>query len=253
MEPTRIISWNVNGIRAILAKGFLDVMRKQHPDIICVQETKAHPDQVDVALGDFPYHLWSSAVKKGYSGTAIFSKREPISSHEGMDVDEFDQEGRIITAEFEDFWLVNVYVPNAQHELLRLEYKRRWNDSFLEYLKRLEKTKPVIFCGDLNVAHREIDIARPKENAKNPGFTPQERDDFSKQLAAGFVDVWRVQHPQEVKYSWWSYRFSARAKNIGWRIDYVVASKAFMPRIKESFIVSSVQGSDHCPVGVDLR
>ncbi|MFH1649540.1 MAG: exodeoxyribonuclease III [Candidatus Woesearchaeota archaeon] len=249
----RLVSWNVNGIRAILSKKFEQSIDKMKPDVLCLQETKAHPDQVDKMLDEFPHHFWSSAEKKGYAGTAIFSKVKPINVTEGMGVKEFDMEGRILTAEYDNFFLVTVYVPNAQHELLRLEWKRKWNKAFLDYLMKLEKNKPVVYCGDLNVAHTEKDIARPKDNTKNPGFTPEEREDFTTQLDSGFVDVWREQHLEEIKYSWWSYRFNARARNIGWRIDYFVASKKLMPKINDSKIHTDIIGSDHCPVSVDIQ
>jgi exodeoxyribonuclease-3 len=248
-----IVSWNVNGIRAIISKKFEQYVDRMKPDILCLQETKAHPDQVDKILDEFPHHFWSSAEKKGYAGTAIFSKVEPLSVTEGMGVKEYDQEGRILTAEYDKFYLVNVYVPNAQHELLRLSWKRKWNAAFLAYLKKLEAKKPVIYCGDLNVAHTEKDIARPKDNVMNPGFTKEEREDFTTQLNAGFIDTWRAQHPDDIKYSWWSYRFNARARNIGWRLDYFVASKKLMPKITDSRIHTDIIGSDHCPVSIDIN
>jgi exodeoxyribonuclease-3 len=250
----KIVSWNVNGIRAILSKkDFHEFVRKEKPDILCLQETKAHPDQVDHEFEDYEYHYWNSAKRKGYSGTAVFSKIKPLSISYGMGIKEHDDEGRVITLEFPHFYLVNVYTPNAQPGLVRLKYKQKWDADFLSFVKKLEKKKPVIFAGDLNVAHEEIDIARPKDNRMNPGFTDQERADFTEYMKHGFVDTFRASHPKEIKYSWWTYRFNARKKNIGWRIDYVVVSKELINKIKSAFILNEYHGSDHCPVGIELK
>lgn len=248
----KLVSWNVNGIRAVLKKGFLEFMEDCRPDILCLQETKAHPDQVGLDLPGYRDY-WNAAVKKGYSGTAVFTKLEPRSVTLGLGRPEHDQEGRVITAEFDDYYLVNVYTPNAQEELRRLDYRtRQWDVAFLEYLKRLEDTKPVVFCGDLNVAHHEIDIARPKENRRNPGFTDEERESFGRILESGFVDSFREFTKEGGHYSWWSYRAGARAKNIGWRIDYFCVSEALRPRLKAASILPQVMGSDHCPVVLQM-
>lgn len=250
----KIISWNVNGIRAVAKKDFFESLELMDPDVICLQETKAQDDQVREVLFDRGYHFFSnSAVKKGYSGTAILSKTEPLSFSKDIGVEEHDQEGRVTTAEFDSFYLVNAYVPNSQNGLVRLDYRQQWDRDMLAYLKTLEQLKPVIFVGDMNVAHTEIDIARPKANYdKSPGFTQKEINGMDNYISAGFIDSWRTQHPDEVKYSWWSYRAGARAKNIGWRIDYVLVSEGLMPRVKDSFIYNHIHGSDHCPVGIIL-
>ena len=211
----KIISWNVNGIRAVMKKGFPDFVKKYDPDILCLQETKAHPDQVDELLHDYEHHFWNSADKKGYSGTAIFSKIKPLNVSYGGGIDVGDTEGRIVTAEFDDFFLVNVYTPNSKRGLARLDYRQEWDKLFFNYLKELEKSKPVITCGDLNVAHTEIDLARPKNNTKNAGFTPQERSGFQKYLDNGFLDTFRIFNQDPENYTWWSYMFNARAKNLG--------------------------------------
>lgn len=249
----KLVSWNVNGIRAVLNKGFHEFLATAQADIVCLQETKAREEQVGAKFdGYFAY--WNSAERPGYSGTAIFSKTEPLDVRHGIGVDEHDKEGRVITAEYPDFFLVNVYVPNSGRELLRLGYRTEaWGPAFLQYLKTLEKTKPVVFCGDLNVAHKEIDLARPKANVKNAGFTPQERASFDTYIAAGFLDTFRELEPAGGHYTWWSYMGSARAKNIGWRIDYFCISPSLRPRLKEAFIWPQVMGSDHCPVGVVLQ
>ncbi len=248
----KLISWNVNGIRAILKKGFLDFAKKEKPDILCLQEIKAHPSQVDSILEDYE-QFWSDAKKKGYSGTAVFSKKKPKSVSYGIGIKEHGNEGRVITLEFDKFFLVNVYVPNAQRGLTRLKYRQKWDKDFLAYLKKLEKKKPVVFCGDLNVAHKEIDLANPKANVKNAGFTPEERAGFSKIIDSGFVDTFREFHKEAGQYSWWTYRFNARAKNIGWRIDYFCVSKRFMKNVKDSYILPKVIGSDHAPVVLELK
>jgi exodeoxyribonuclease-3 len=248
----KLISWNVNGIRAVLGKGFLDFVKDEKPDIICIQETKAHPHQVDVALSGYHHH-WNSAEKKGYSGVATFTKVKPISVEKGMGVAEHDKEGRILTLEFDEFYLANVYTPNSQRGLTRLDYRMKWNGEFLKYLKRLEKKKPVIFCGDLNVAHKEIDIANPKQNRNNAGFTDQERNDFSKIIDSGFIDTFREFNKEGGQYTWWLYMFNARERNIGWRIDYFCISKTLRPILKDAFIRPKVMGSDHCPVGIILK
>ena len=249
----KLVSWNVNGLRAVLAKNFLDYMTETDADILCLQETKCHPGDVQHVAWPTCYHVaWNAAEKKGYSGTAIFSKIKPLAVAEGMGLAEHDREGRVITAEFEKFYLVNVYTPNSQAELVRLAYRQSWDAAFLAYVRRLEKRKPVIFCGDLNVAHREIDLARPKANVMNPGFTVEERAGFDRVLDAGFTDTFRTFEPGPNHYSWWSYRAGARGKNIGWRIDYFLASRDIKAAVKRAWINSEVPGSDHCPVGLEL-
>lgn len=248
----KLVSWNVNGIRAVLNKGFHDFLAKADADVVCLQETKARQDQVGHTFDGYEV-FWNAAERPGYSGTAIFSKVKPMSVHHGIGRDEHDKEGRVITAEFKDFYLVNIYVPNSGRELLRLDYRvNSWGPELLNYLKTLEKKKPVVFCGDLNVAHKEIDLARPKANVKNAGFTPQERTNFDAFIAAGFLDTFRELEPGGGHYSWWSYMGTARAKNIGWRIDYFCISAVLRPRLKEAFIWPDVMGSDHCPVGIVL-
>lgn len=251
----RIISFNVNGIRAILNKGFAGSMALMAPDIICFQETKAQDDQVAEALSQFSdFELYSnSAERKGYSGTAILTKKKPIAVHRDMGISEHDTEGRILTLEFEDFFLTTVYVPNSGSELLRLSYRQTWDQAFLAFLKNLEKTKPVLVCGDFNVAHKAIDLARPKENYnKAAGYMQEEIDGMDAFTSNGLVDTFRALHGATVKYTWWSYRAGAREKNVGWRIDYFLASENLMPRIKDAFILNEILGSDHCPVGVEL-
>lgn len=248
----RLISWNVNGIRAAMGKGFLDFAREESPDVLCVQETKMQEGQAEVPLEGY-HQYWCSADKKGYSGTAVFAKEEPLSVTYGIGVDEHDHEGRVITAEYEDFFLVDVYVPNAQDGLKRLDYRMRWEDDFRAYLKKLEEHKPVIVCGDFNVAHREIDLKNPKTNRKNAGFTDEEREKMTRLLDAGFVDTWRHFYPdREGVYSWWSYRFNARKNNAGWRIDYFLVSEALRDRLREAEILTEVYGSDHCPVALTI-
>lgn len=250
----KLISWNVNGIRAALRNGLADFVSSERPDILCLQETKATPDVVELpeAFGRYSA-FWNSAEKKGYAGTAIFTKTKPLRVTQGIDVADHDREGRVLTAEFADFFLVNVYVPNSKRELTRLPYRQEWDRDFFAYLRRLERTKPVIFCGDLNVAHREIDLARPKDNVKNHGFTPEERAGFDAFVGAGFVDVFREFETGDGHYTWWSQMSGARARNIGWRIDYFVCSSALRPRLKRAWIYRDVTGSDHCPVGLELR
>lgn len=248
----KLISWNVNGLRACVGKGFLDFLREQDADIFCVQETKLQEGQITLDLPDY-FQYWNYAEKKGYSGTAVFSKKEPLSVSYGLHMEEHDHEGRVITLEFEDFYMVTVYTPNSQEELARLSYRMKWEEDFLSYLKELEQKKPVIFCGDLNVAHKEIDLKNPKTNRKNAGFTDEEREKFTLLTNSGFIDTFRYFYPDlEGVYSWWSYRFSARAKNAGWRIDYFLASEALKDRLEDALIYTEVTGSDHCPVGLIL-
>lgn len=246
----KIITWNVNGLRACMNKGFRDFFDSTDADIFCVQETKMQPDQVDF---DFPgYHsYYNSAVKKGYSSTALFSKIEPLSVKFGIDIDIHDQEGRVITAEYNDFYVICCYTPNSKDELLRLDYRMEWEDDFRHYLKSLNK--PLVLCGDLNVAHQEIDLKNPKTNTKNPGFTIDERNKMTKLLDSGFVDVFRYLYPDKIKYSWWSYRANARANNTGWRIDYFVVSQVIVDKIVDCHIHTNIHGSDHCPVELELK
>ena len=251
----KLISWNVNGIRAVVKKDFINQVSEMEPDVLCLQETKAQDDQVKEALADLSgYYIYSnSAERKGYSGTAILSKKEPIGVTYDLGVKDHDQEGRVITAEFENFFLVNTYVPNSGQKLVRLDYRGTWDEALRNHLVKLEEKKPVMLCGDLNVAHQPIDIARPDSNYnKSAGYTQQEIDGLTAHLNAGYVDSWRENHPDEVKYSWWSYRMGARKKNIGWRLDYFLVSKSLFPEVKETFILSNVMGSDHCPVGLEL-
>ena len=248
----KFISWNVNGLRACVEKGFLDYFKEAQADVFCLQETKLQEGQIQLELPGY-YQYWNYAEKKGYSGTAMFTREKPLNVTYGMGVEEHDHEGRVITAEFEDFYLVTVYTPNAQRELTRLEYRMRWEEDFLKYLKGLEEKKPVIFCGDLNVAHQEIDLKNPKSNRGNAGFTDEERRCFGKLLENGFVDTFRHFYPDVTEaYSWWSYMFQARAKNAGWRIDYFLASKALTDRLTDAKIHPEVQGSDHCPVELEI-
>lgn len=252
----KIISWNVNGIRAIIKKDFANSVKKLNPDILCLQETKANTEQVkDTVQLINGYHAIANASKekKGYSGTAILTKTKPISVTYDMAKPEHDQEGRVITAEYDDFYLVNVYVPNSGNELVRLDYRKTWDRDFLIYLKSLEQKKPVIACGDFNVAHQPIDIARPKSNYnKTAGYTQVEIDGFTQFVDSGFVDTFRHKFPEEVKYTWWSFRANARENNIGWRIDYFLVSKTLVPKLKEAFILNDFHGSDHCPLGITI-
>lgn len=248
----KLISWNVNGLRAVLKKNFLEYLAAEQPDILCLQETKCSPEQV-TPVWPADYHVfWNSAMKKGYSGTAIFTKTQPLKVTPHIGVAEHDNEGRVLMAEYKDFYLVNVYVPNSQRELTRLPYRQQWDRDFLAYLKLLEKKKPVIWCGDLNVAHTEIDLANPKANVGNHGFTPEERAGFSAGVAAGFVDTFREFERGGGHYSWWSPMSGARARNVGWRIDYFMMSQALRPQLKRAFIQPHIMGSDHCPVGIEL-
>ena len=247
----RIVSWNVNGIRAVMGKGFSDFLKNEDPDVICLQEIKAREDDFDFSQFGMKYYI-NSAEKKGYSGTAIYSKEKPISVKEGLGIDEHDKEGRTLIAEYEKFYLISVYVPNSQDELRRLDYRQVWDKAFEDFVSELKTHKSVIFCGDLNVAHEEIDIKNPKTNIRNAGFTIEERNDFSRLLSRGFTDTFRYLHPSEVKYSWWSYRFKAREKNVGWRIDYFVISDDLKDRLKGAEIHNDVFGSDHCPVSIEI-
>lgn len=248
----KLLSWNVNGIRAVLGKGFPDFVATEKPDILCLQETKARPEQVSLPLEMAGYHdFWSSAEKPGYSGVAVFTREKPIAVQEGLGIDHHDREGRVLTLEFHEFILVNVYTPNAQDGLRRLDYRLSWDDAFRTHVTREALRKPVIFCGDLNVAHQEIDLARPRENRFNPGFSDQERSSFDKLLDAGFADTYRHLHPHRTgAYSWWSYRANARQNNVGWRIDYFGVSRPFLDRVRSADILPHVHGSDHCPVGI---
>ena len=249
----KLISWNVNGIRACVQKGFLDFFKEIDADIFCIQESKMQEGQLNLELEGY-HQYWNYAEKKGYSGTAIFTKQEPISVQYGIGIEEHDHEGRVITLEFEDFYMVTVYTPNSQDELKRLDYRMQWETDFLAYLKKLEEKKGVIFCGDLNVAHQEIDLKNPKTNRKNAGFTDEERAKFSEVLKAGFIDTFRYFYPDaEGVYSWWSYRFSARAKNAGWRIDYFCVSECLKDTLQDAKILTDVMGSDHCPVQLALK
>ncbi len=249
----KIISWNVNGIRSILKKDVLKYVEQENPDIICFQEIKAHPEQVDKILKDYEHHIWNPAEKKGYAGTAIFSKIKPLSIKLGKELLD-DNEGRVILAEFQHFYLVNVYTPNSQRGLLRLSHRLEWDKKFLEMLKSLESKKPVVFCGDLNVAHKEIDIARPKDNVKNAGFTIEERNSFENYISHGFIDSFRHFNPDKKdEYTWWSPMHNARVKNIGWRIDYFCISNSLKSNIKSSKILKDVKGSDHCPISIELN
>lgn len=248
----KMISWNVNGLRACIGKGFLEYVQAAGADIFCIQESKLQAGQVTLNLPEY-HQYWNYAEKKGYSGTAIFSKEEPLSVSYGIGVEEHDHEGRVITAGYPDYYVVTCYTPNSQDGLARLDYRMTWEDAFRGYLKELEKKKPVIFCGDLNVAHKEIDLKNPKTNRKNAGFTDQERGKFTELLKAGFIDTFRYFYPeQEGIYSWWSYRFSARAKNAGWRIDYFCVSESLKDKLKSAAIHTEVMGSDHCPVELVL-
>ena len=249
----KFISWNVNGIRACMTKGFMDFFNEVDADIFCLQETKLQAGQIEMDLNGY-HQYWNYAEKKGYSGTAIFTKKEPLSVSYGIGIEEHDKEGRVITLEFEDFYFITVYTPNSQTELARLEYRMTWEDDFKKYLKNLEKKKPVIFCGDLNVAHKEIDLKNPKTNRKNAGFTDEERAKFDNLVNDGFIDTFRYFYPNlEGIYSWWSYRFKAREKNAGWRIDYFMVSNSLENRLESAKIHTEIYGSDHCPVELILK
>jgi len=248
----KLISWNVNGLRAVLRKSFVDYLAAEDPDILCLQESRCGPDDVEQLWPATYTTYWNTAAKKGYAGTVIFTKRRPMEITTGVGLAQHDREGRVLTAEFAGFFLVNVYVPNSQRELTRLPYRQQWDRDFLRYLKKLERRKPVIFCGDLNVAHTELDLANPKANVKNHGFTPEERAGFSAFVRAGFVDTFREFEKDGGHYSWWSPLAGARARNVGWRIDYFLISALLRPRLKQAFIRAEVLGSDHCPVGIEL-
>ena len=250
----KIISWNVNGIRAVLKKNFMEFMDEYNPDIICLQEIKASEEQVDLKLDNYPYKYWNSAVKKGYSGTAIFSKYPPITVENGLKIEKHDMEGRVITLELNNYYLVTVYTPNSKRDLSRLSYRyKEWDIDFLIYLKKLEEKKPVIFCGDLNVAHKEIDLKNPKNNKKNAGFTLEERQGFNNFIDSGFIDTFRIFNNEEGHYTWWSYMFNARARNIGWRIDYFCSSNLIKNKIMKSIILPEVLGSDHAPILIEVE
>ena len=249
----KLISWNVNGLRACMGKGFLDFLKASAADIVCLQETKMQREQADFIIGGYEEY-WNSAEKKGYSGTAVFTKKPPLSVSYGIGIPEHDTEGRVITAEFPDFFLVNVYTPNSQQELARLPYRMQWEDAFRDYLKTLDQKKPLIVCGDMNVAHEEIDLKNPKTNRKNAGFTDEERQKMTELLSSGFIDTFRLLYPDtEGVYSWWSYRFHAREKNAGWRIDYFLVSDRLKDRVSDSRIDTDVFGSDHCPIELILK
>lgn len=249
----KLVSWNVNGLRAVWNKGFEDIFKDINADVFCIQETKMQEGQLDVNFDGY-YNYFNSAVKKGYSGTAVFTKIKPIDVSYGIGIEEHDQEGRVITLEYKDFYLVNVYTPNSQRELVRLSYRQNWEDDFREYLKKLDKKKPVILCGDLNVAHKEIDLKNPKTNRKNAGFTDEEREKMTELLDNGFVDTFRYLYPdKENCYTWWSYMMKAREKNVGWRIDYFIVSDRIKEEIEDAKILSEVYGSDHCPVELDIN
>ena len=248
----KLASWNVNGLRACLGKGFMEAFNKLDADMFCLQETKMERGQAEIDLPGYEEY-WNSARKKGYSGTAIFSRHKPLRESYGIGDAEHDSEGRVITLEFEPFTLVTVYTPNSQRELARLGYRLRWEDAFRAYLHGLDQSKPVVICGDMNVAHQEIDLANPKSNQKNAGFTPQERAKMTELLGSGFSDTFRSLHPQAREaYSWWSFRSNARERNIGWRIDYFLVSERFLPKVSEAAIYPEITGSDHCPVGIKL-
>ena len=248
----KFVSWNVNGLRACMEKGFMDAFRDLDADVFCLQETKLQQGQIALDLPGY-LQFWNYAEKKGYSGTAVFTKEEPLSVHYGLGIEQHDHEGRVITLEFPKYYLITVYVPNSQEELKRLDYRMTWEDDFLAYVKKLEESKPVIFCGDLNVAHQEIDLKNPSSNRRNAGFTDEERAKFDTALKSGLTDTFRYFYPdRENIYSWWSYRFQARARNAGWRIDYFVVSDCLRDRLKDAKIHTTITGSDHCPVELDL-
>ena len=248
----KFISWNVNGLRAVVTKGFADIFKELDADFFCLQETKLQEGQIDLSFDGYESY-WNYAEKKGYSGTAIFTRHTPLSVSYGLEIEEHDHEGRVITLEYEDFYLVTVYTPNSQDGLKRLDYRMKWEDDFLSYIKSLDEKKPVVYCGDLNVAHTEIDLKNPKSNRKNAGFTDEEREKMSVVLSAGFTDTWRSLNPDvEGVYSWWSYRFNARKNNAGWRIDYFIVSDRIVDKITDARIHTDIFGSDHCPVELDI-
>ena len=248
----KLISWNVNGFRACLGKGFAEFFKDADADIFCIQETKMQPGQADFETPGY-YQYWYSAEKKGYSGTAVFCRTEPLSVRYGIGIPEHDTEGRAITLEFEDFYFLCVYTPNAQRELARLDYRMSWEDALRGYITELDRVKPVVYCGDLNVAHEEIDLKNPKTNHNSAGFSDEERAKFSELLAAGFTDTFRALYPDKIESSWWSYMMKAREKNVGWRIDYFVVSNRLFARVRDSFILGQIMGSDHCPVGIEIE
>lgn len=249
----KLLSWNVNGLRACLGKGFSDVLARVDADIVCLQETKMQRGQAEIDLVGYK-EFWNSAEKKGYSGTAVFTRIAPLKDTYGIGIAEHDREGRVITLEFDTYHLVNVYTPNSQQGLARLDYRMKWEDAFRDYLLRLDRTKPVIVCGDLNVAHREIDLKRPKDNRRNAGFTDEERGKMTELLQSGFTDTFRALYPdREDAYTWWSYRSNARAKNVGWRIDYFLVSDRLASKVDDAMIYPEIEGSDHCPVGIVLK
>lgn len=248
----KLISWNVNGIRACVNKGFYDFFREMDADVFCIQESKMQEGQLVFDLPGYEIYM-NSAVKKGYSGVITFSKKKPLSVTKGIGIEEHDQEGRVLTCEYDNFYLVNCYTPNSKEGLLRLDYRMEWEDAFRNYLKNLEKRKPVVLCGDLNVAHCEIDLKNPQSNHKNAGFSDEERSKMSELLASGMIDTFRELYPDKVEYSWWSYRFNARAKNIGWRIDYFIVSESLKNKLIDSKIYTDVLGSDHAPVGLEIE
>lgn len=250
----RIVTWNVNGLRAVIKKDFVDIYKSLKADAFCLQETKLQKDQIPVEIEKLSkISYWSFAVKKGYSGTGVILKKEPVSVSYGIGSKDHDAEGRTVTIEFEDFYLVNAYVPNAQPELKRLDFRTKWEDKILKYMMKLDKVKPVVYCGDLNVAHEEIDLKNPKSNVGMPGFSDEERSMMSNLLKNGFVDVFRRVHGEKVQYTWWSYRANARANNTGWRIDYFIVSERFMSKVKDIIIHDEIMGSDHCPVELVLK
>lgn len=252
MEPVKLVSWNVNGLRAVAGKGFAQIFDELDADCVCLQETKLQKGQIDLEfLGYTSY--WNYADKPGYSGTVIYTRKPVLSVSYGLGVDEHDHEGRVVTLEFEDFYLVNVYVPNSQDGLRRLDYRMNWEDAFRGFVKSLESRKPVVVCGDMNVAHEEIDLKNPSTNHFNAGFSDEERSKFTELLGSGFIDTWRFQHPDEVKYSWWSYRGGARFRNAGWRIDYFLVSESLREHIFSTEILNNIAGSDHCPVVLCLK
>ncbi|MBZ9691523.1 exodeoxyribonuclease III [Clostridium botulinum] len=249
----KLISWNVNGLRACVKKGFIDILKESNADIFCVQESKLQEGQIDLNLEGY-YDYWNYAEKKGYSGTAVFSKEKPLNISLGIGIEEHDKEGRVLTLEFEEFYLVNVYTPNSQQKLARIDYRMAWENDFRSYLNELNKAKPVIVCGDLNVAHKEIDLKNPKNNRNNAGFSDEEREKFGELLKSGFIDTYRYFYPdKEGAYSWWSYRFNARANNAGWRIDYFLVSKDFEDKLVDAKIHTQIEGSDHCPVELIIK
>ncbi len=248
----KLVSWNVNGLRACVGKGFLDVFNNFDADIFCIQESKLSRDQITLELPGYEQY-WNYAEKKGYSGTAVFTKKKPLSVARGIGMTEHDSEGRVITLEYNSFWFVVVYAPNSQNELKRLDYRMEWEDVFRAYLGKLAEIKPVIVCGDMNVAHKEIDLKNPKTNRRNAGFTDEERGKFTELLNSGFIDTYRYLYPEKIEYSWWSYRFRAREKNAGWRIDYFLVSDSLKDRIKDAVIHTEITGSDHCPVELLLE